>query len=66
MFVIARITVRENGKKVGSQARAINAGKRQIVIKIRKIKAKNANYTARLSAVSLGGGKAVADAQVTV
>ncbi|MFY9264152.1 MAG: Ig-like domain-containing protein, partial [Solirubrobacterales bacterium] len=63
-FAIVRVTVKSGSKKVGSAARAVNSGKRQVVVKIKKLPAKNGKLTARLSSVSLSGGKGVANAAV--
>ncbi|MBI4898207.1 MAG: hypothetical protein HY827_07550, partial [Actinobacteria bacterium] len=65
-FAIARVTIKQGSKKMGTAVRAINAGSRQVVVKVKKLGAKNVSYSARLSAVSMSGGKAVADALLAI
>ncbi|MDO8630265.1 MAG: Ig-like domain-containing protein, partial [Phycisphaerales bacterium] len=65
-FAIARMTIKQGSKRVGSAARAINAGKRQIVVKVKKLPKKDATFSVRLSSVSMSGGKSVADARLTI
>ncbi|MFY9487372.1 MAG: Ig-like domain-containing protein, partial [Solirubrobacterales bacterium] len=65
-FAIVRVTVKNGSKKIGTAARAVSSGKRQVVVKIKKLPAKNARLAVRLSSVSLSGGKGVADAALIV
>jgi hypothetical protein len=65
-FAIARVTIKQGSKKIGTAVRAINAGSRQVVVKVKKLGAKNVSYSARLSAVSMSGGKSVADALLSI
>jgi hypothetical protein len=58
-FILARITVKNGTKKLGTSIRAVNSGSRQIVVTIKKLP-KNANLLVRLSSVTMTGGHGVA------
>ncbi|MGH2905162.1 MAG: adventurous gliding motility protein AgmC [Solirubrobacterales bacterium] len=64
-FIIARITVKNGSKKLGTAVRAINKGKRFFVLKVKKLP-KGTQLTARLNAISLSGGKSVAQTGLNV
>jgi hypothetical protein len=65
-FILARITVKQNGKKLGTSIRAVNAGKRQIVVTIKKLPKKSAQLAVRLSSVTMTGGHGVATAALNI
>ena len=59
-FILARITVKNGNKKLGTSIRAVNKGSRQIVVTIKKLPKKNASLSVRLSSVTMTGGHGVA------
>lgn len=63
-YILIRISIYNGSKLVGTAVRANNPGKRIVAIKTNKSLPKNKKFKIRLSAVTMTGGKSVANAQL--
>ncbi len=64
-FVLIRLTLKQGSRTLGTVVRDNKPGKRNLALKIKKKLPKNATLKVHMSAVTMSGGKSVADATLT-